>query len=99
MNLDLFGGPPHPTRSGKRDVAKEEAAEQARRSKAYHNMVAGGFAPVCSVCRQAMIITPSAYLVCPMGHTGLKDPRDYPRVHLVHEDTDEDEDQLPVSGD
>lgn len=62
-------------------------------------MVAGGFAPVCPVCRRTMAATPSSYLVCPSGHTGLKDPRDYPKVHLVHEEQDEDEDQLSVGRD
>lgn len=90
-NLSLFGEPLRPIRSG-RFRTDAEAGEEHQRSVAYNSMIGGGFEPVCPECQRPMVVTPSSYLVCPLGHTGLKDPRDYPRVHLVHEDQHEDTD-------
>lgn len=93
VNLDLFGGPPHPIRSGKTDG---EALEQKRRERAYHKVVTDKvIRPVCLECKRPLVLTPSFYYVCEAGHTKLIDPRDF----TVQRIEDEDESQLPVSGD
>jgi hypothetical protein len=98
VNLDLFGGSPHPCRSGRINREKAEAKEEDRREKACHNMFRNALQPICGTCKRPMVVTPSWYLVCLKCSSKLIDPRDYVNISSMSEEH-EDENELPIGGD
>lgn len=90
MNLDLFGGPPHPLENGRLNRDAEETKEMNRRKASWINKFNFGLHIKCPQCNDLLVITPSYYLTCLKGHTKLIDPRDLWQAGVIVEVGNED---------